>query len=209
MARNRESYRRHGIERGKQSRRLVLSVAGGTPISSTRDALSTQRSRRRQRTAVRQFANRWYSPGMGPANEDKVYISSAELRTLISAQLATMLDRNCVIKLADAEYYCTPLDDALDIIARSQTDRRTWVEDVFDCDDFAHILKSIFAEAAYKEGQRRKPHCFGIVWGRIGGESHAFNWTVNSDMTLRLVEPQSDEIFLPGPQVANIDFMLG
>lgn len=169
---------------------------------------SSPRSRSRTRKRKREFTPRWYVPGTGPRASDKVFISSSELRELVAKQLGAKLAKSFGFYLADAQYYCTPIADARRIIRASRVDRNTWIEETFDCDDFAHVLKAHFAEAAYKTGERRKPHCFGIVWGSLP-RPHAINWMVNSDKKLRFVEPQNDKIFFPRRTDKGIYFMLG
>jgi hypothetical protein len=132
--------------------------------------------------------------------------------------------------IADSEYYCPPLEDALKIIQASEVECKKWASNRFDCDDFAYVLKAHFAEAAYAEGERKKgedkgnqraAHCFGIVMAEIripklyGKEykSHAINWMVNDDLKLRFVEPQkTDPVFCLGnPEefdIKCIDVML-
>ncbi len=168
---------------------------------------SSKRSRPRSRKPKREFVSRWYTPGTGPRESAKVYISSADLRELVANQLGRKLARSFGFYIADAKYYCTPVDDAREIIRASKVDRKTWTEEKFDCDDFAHVLKGHFAEAAYKNGERRSAHCFGVVWGSLPGP-HAINWMVNADMKLRFVEPQNDRIFFPRALDRNIYFML-
>lgn len=122
-------------------------------------------------------------------------------------KLGAKLSRDFGFYIADAEYYCTPLRDAKDIIRASAVDRKKWVRHRFDCDDFAHVLKAHFAEAAYKDGQRRASHCFGVVWGSLPGP-HAINWLVDSKLKLWFVEPQNDRVFLPRRTDKDIYFML-
>jgi hypothetical protein len=114
---------------------------------------------------------------------------------------------NFNLYLGDEKYYCTPLKDAREIIKASAVDRMNWVEERFDCDDFALVLKAHFAEAAYKDGKRRAAHCFGIVWGSLP-TPHAINWMLNADRRLRFVEPQNNRIFLPRRNDKDIYFML-
>ena len=121
-------------------------------------------------------------------------------------QLGSRLLGNFALYIADEEYFCTPKDEAEQIITRSSLDRKTWVRERFDCDDFALILKARFAEAAYACGSRRRAHCFGIVAGYLPGP-HAINWMINNDKKLRFVEPQSDEVFCPRAD-DKIHFML-
>ena len=169
---------------------------------------SPKRSRSRGRNPKRDFVSRWYTPGTGPAESAKVYVSSVDLRELVANQLGPKLARNFAFYIADAQYYCTPVDDAREIIRASKVDRNTWTEEKFDCDDFAHVLKGNFAEAAYKNGERRRAHCFGVVWGSLPGP-HAINWMVNADLKLRFVEPQNDRVFYPRASDRAIYFMLG
>ena len=153
------------------------------------------------------FEPMWYTPGDGPANTNKVYISGQEIRQLVAAHLGNKLARNFALYIADAQYYCTPLLDAKSIIKKSKLDRKRWTAEKFDCDDFAHVLKANFAEAAYKNGSRRKAHCLGVVWGSLPGP-HAINWMINSDKKLRFIEPQNDRIFMPRRTDKDIYFML-
>ena len=153
------------------------------------------------------FVRRWDKPHVGPRGTKK-YITSTELRRLIPLQLGPKLHRNFGLYVADAKYYCTPIADARQIIKASAVDRHTWIQDRFDCDDFAHVLKAHFAEAAYKDGRRRAAHCFGIVWGYHLPGHHAINWMVNSDLVLRFIEPQTDRVYRPGATDKDIYFML-
>lgn len=158
--------------------------------------------------AIIDFVRRWHQASRKPVPASrKTYIGSGELRSLVADQLGVKLARNFGLYVADANYFCTPLADAQEIIRASAVDRHTWVRERFDCDDFAHVLKAHFAEAAYKEGHRRAAHCFGVVWGMLPGP-HAINWMVNSDMKLRFIEPQNDRIFFPRRTDKDIYFML-
>lgn len=156
---------------------------------------------------AKEFARRWHksTPGKRP---DKVYISSPDLRVLISKQLKGKMARDFSLFIADSKYYCTPLKDAEEIIKWSNVDRKIWVRERFDCDDFAHVLKAHFAEAAYVDGKRRRSaHCFGIVWGMLP-YAHAINWMVDEKRKLHFIEPQSDKIFSPRKVDKEIWFML-
>ena len=155
-----------------------------------------------------EFIRRWHKPSKKKVvASKKKYISGNELRQIVISQLKKKLSRNFGFYVADGNYYCTPLDNAKEIIKHSAVDRKTWVRERFDCDDFAHVLKAHFAEAAYKDGDRRAAHCIGIVWGSLPGP-HAINWMVNSDMKLRFIEPQNDRVFFPRKTDKDIYFML-
>ena len=153
-----------------------------------------------------QFVRRWHKEIPGTP-EKKKYISSEDLRVLVSEQLRGKLARNFELYIADGKYYCMSVTDAKTIIQASAVDRHTWVRERFDCDDFAHVLKAHFAEAAYADGRRRAAHCFGVVWGMLP-RAHAINWMVNDDLKMRFIEPQNDDIFFLKKEHKNIWFML-
>lgn len=153
------------------------------------------------------FERKWHKKSLIARRRRKEYLSGSKVRELVAKQLGPKLARNFGLYVADARYYCTPIEDVREILHASKVDRKIWVQERFDCDDFAHVLKAHFAEAAYKDGKRRAAHCFGVVWGLLPGP-HAINWMINSDLKLRFVEPQNDRIFAPRRNDRNIYFML-
>ena len=167
--------------------------------------MSAKKKRTRKK---RVYLRRWHAPtpGRTPASE-KTYIKAAELRVLLTKALGKKLADQYTMRFADGSYFCPPLSEAKKIIKASRLDKKTWVEERFDCDDFAHVLKAHFAEAAYKNGKRRAAHCFGVVWGSLP-TAHAINWMVTDDLKLRFVEPQSDAIYSPKSTDKDIYFML-
>jgi len=98
--------------------------------------------------------------------------------------------------LADDEYWAGPEEAYFKIIKQSKVDQEKWIAEKHDCDDFAHLLKADFIEAAYKDGKRRRPYCFGIVWGMLP-RLHAINWYIPDDLKLRFCEPRNDKVFYP------------
>ncbi len=165
------------------------------------------KKKKTQTKSMIDYIRRWHEPQIKKTSKKKKYIKSNEVRQLVAKQLGNKLSRNFGLYVADSQYYCTPLTDSEEIIRASAVDRKTWVRDRFDCDDFAHVLKAHFAEAAYKDGTRRASHCFGIVWGSLPGP-HAINWMINSDGKLRFIEPQNDRVFFPRKKDKDIYFML-
>lgn len=103
-----------------------------------------------------------------------------------------------MIYLADAEYFCPTQKVAQEIIKASKVDQRSYIMEIHDCDDFAHLLKSAFIEDAYDNGRRSMPYALGIVWG--SKPAHAMNVIVVSggaDFTVRLIEPQNGKLYKP------------
>lgn len=145
----------------------------------------------------------WY----GLPGEDGIYLTSSHVQDIIKTKLKNKLKSNCKIRLADGKFFCPTVADANVIIQSSQVDQRVWISERFDCDDFALLLKAEFVKDAYRQGDRRSAHCFGIVWGSLPGP-HAINWMINADMKLRFIEPQQDTVYFPKSTDKDIYFML-
>ena len=172
-----------------------------------------EKKNRAAKSGKARFARRWHQPAaLGAVSADKTYLTDGEVRGIVNESLTGKFWPSFNLYLGDAEYYCPPKRDVEEILELSKVDRYQWTEDLFDCDDFAHVLKAHFAEAAYKDGQRRKAHCFGVVWGSLP-DAHAINWVITDDRQLWFIEPQSvarreDKIFSPRKNDRDIYFML-
>ncbi len=168
------------------------------------------------------FKRRWHKEKPG-IRTDKSYLSTDAVEKIIRETLKGKLAQGFDLYLGDGEYYCPPIADVQEILQASALDRKTWVEERFDCDDFAYVLKAHFCEAAYTDGQRRAAHCFGIVWGMLPGP-HAINWVISQDIlvmglpptpakqasgpVLYFVEPQNDKIYSPRVDDTSIWMMI-
>ena len=145
----------------------------------------------------------WY----GLPGSDGIYLKSSHVRAIIEKALSGKLKNGYKLRLGDGKYFCPKQTDAKAIIKASHVDKRRWISERFDCDDFALLLKAEFVKDAYRRGDRRSAHCFGIVWGSLPGP-HAINWMINKDMKFRFIEPQNDSIFYPRATDKDIYFML-
>ena len=155
------------------------------------------------------YIAKWYQPNkISRPDDEKVILTTQMLRKIVVKQLGEKMSNHFNFYLGDDLYYLTPLDDAREIIKNSKADRLSYSDDKFDCDDFALILKAHFAQAARKNGERRHPHCFGMIWGEELPTHHAMNWMINEDQKLRLVEPQTGEIYFPKKEYDKIYFMI-
>jgi len=155
-----------------------------------------------------EYERRWHRETPG-TRHNKEYISSDDLKALIVDKLRGKFDKRCTICIADDKYYCPPLEDAGNIVGVSGVDRKKWLRQAFDCDDFAYVLKAHFAEAAYVHGKRvdRPAHCLGILFGTVcisdkEPGSHAVNWMVDDKRELHFIEPQKD--YLIDPQTGRV-----
>ena len=128
-------------------------------------------------------------------------ITRTELEDLLSKTLGRRWLKRAAMNvyLGDSEYYCPAKNEALDIIRRSRRLFKDWTDEIFDCDDFAFVLKAHFCRSAFRHGVRRFGYCFGIIW-KNKPEPHAMNWVVYRDfdptapdggkLVFALVEPQ-------------------
>jgi|GEM_PF-6931717 hypothetical protein len=108
---------------------------------------------------------------------------------------------NGTVFIGDAEYYCPPLDEAAKIVRDAGLHKEPYALEIFDCDDYAMVLKGHFARKARSNGEN-KPFAFacGIVW--LGQPfPHALNWVLSwssgkrEACTIYLVEPQTGAFY--------------
>lgn len=132
-------------------------------------------------------------------------VGAKELKRVIKKALKIQSD---FIFLADRTYNAYEHDDIVEFLRNDLTNKKEYLDETFDCDDFSLVLsaasKKWSSEHGYKTGM-----CFGLVWGDIRTDEqpnpHAVNFFVDADGVLWLVEPQSDKIFKP---TANSTFWM-
>ncbi len=140
-----------------------------------------------------------YSFKVATIDENGPTLTRAELDAMIRRALrACLWPRIYRIELADELYYCPSLRVARGIAREAKVDRRRYMEEIFDCDDFAHLLKGAFIEDVYDSGKRSVPYAMGILWGNT--PAHAMNFAVVSDgrdFALKVIEPQKSSFYEP------------
>jgi len=147
-----------------------------------------------------------HDPLPEPGPDRSEYMTADRTRQVFRDALEDLIAkqfRGFVPWLVDTIYYAPSVQYARRIIAKEQIHRRTYAKDRYDCDDFAITLKNAFVEDAYRHGERRAAHLFGIAKGLLPGP-HQMNWMINDDGILRFVEPQTGEIFLPDKRIIQI-----
>ena len=126
----------------------------------------------------------------------KVYWSAQQARVQIAEQAGDYIGSLFVCCLFDAVYYLPPLKDVKRIMEQRKTDELMFVDEISDCDDFNRKLVIAFLDDAYRtidgERVRRPPYLFGEAYSY----DHAFNFCFTDDGRMRLIEPQTSEIFL-------------
>ena len=92
-----------------------------------------------------------------------------------------------LIKIADANYKIYAYNDVVKFLADNLIDRRQYIPEIHDCDDFALAL---MAMARW----HMKGIPFGEVWLTQPSGGHAVNFFIDENTQFWLVEPQTDEI---------------
>ncbi len=133
------------------------------------------------------------TPGAGP---EGVVAPASSLDGLVRQLLQGKLSDDPGIRFGDGSFYLPTLQEVQDILAASRLDREKWLEERFDCDDFAYVLKAEMSVHAYQSAAMKFGLCVGMVWGNFDWVDgyHAVNWFVDKHSTLRFIEPQDDGI---------------
>lgn len=123
--------------------------------------------------------------------------SGTRVQEIITLALGSRLISDALIRMGDAYYYLPTRDEVTQVLEGSSLDRRTWLAQRFDCDDFSYVLKGEFSAHSYDAGEINFGFSVGIIWGNFSWVAgfHAVNLVVLSDETVMLIEPQSDALY--------------
>jgi len=102
-------------------------------------------------------------------------ISMAEVNAILSSQTN-------VIFISDETFQTTSQDQASKFTDSTRVAYRKWVEEDHDCDNFSFALMGYWSDEL-------KSFPFGIAWS----ENHAFNFMIDSNKQLWIIEPQTNE----------------
>ena len=126
-----------------------------------------------------------------------VIAKQSGVNAIVRSQLAGKIHPSATIRYGDGTYYLPTISEIRNLLAASQSDRRTWTAERFDCDDFSYVLKGEAAAHSYNSADFRFGLCVGIIWGNFDWVNgyHAVNWFIDSQRSLYLIEPQTDLIY--------------
>ena len=147
----------------------------------------------------------------GPeAASEGTVISTSSLGGLVDSLLQGKFSEDRGVRFGDGSFYLPTLPEVREILEASRADRRTWMAERFDCDDFAYVLKGEMSVHAYETPELRYGLCVGMVWGNFDWVQgyHAVNWFLGSDGVLRFIEPQSDDIYEMDRCTGNISLFV-
>jgi len=128
------------------------------------------------------------------------------------------LDKN--IWLADSEYWMPKRKDVEELLKASWVDKKKYIQSTWDCDNYALYLMAechylvaglVWSELIKKEDAL--PWAFGECWGYFNVNwneivrKHAINIVLTEDDGILLIEPQTDEIWIPERKKDSIHYV--
>jgi hypothetical protein len=144
-----------------------------------------------------------------------VYVERKDVLAILEKEFEPLWLKNAakIAFLGDTAYYCPPLNEARAVVEGAFLNRDDYASDIFDCDDYAFVLKGHFCKSAFRSGRNRPcAYAAGIVWFERPFP-HAMNWLIvrlgpaEAGPTLVLVEPQTGEFYIikPGGWLHRLD----
>jgi hypothetical protein len=124
------------------------------------------------------------------AEGNQQIISYSELRSLILEKLGDK-GKYCIIQMPDSKYYLPPVSYVKEILEVNAIDKKKYVSQSGDCDDFSYLLKSLFIKLRLTTGE---PMAFGIIHGMLP-TGHSINFFLDDNKQLHFIEPQSDRMY--------------
>lgn len=147
--------------------------------------------------------------GNAEAHPDGISLSTSEITKLLEQALVGKLHTSYSLRLGDSGYYLPTVDEVTQILNATQQERRTWIADRYDCDDFAYVLKAFTSTVAYINSGLAYGLSCGIIWGKFSwvDEFHACNWILTSDRIFKLIEPQTDTLHPASDCLGSVTFV--
>lgn len=118
---------------------------------------------------------------------------------------------SALVQLGDDQYWLPSVSYVKAFLKESNLNSRfKWLEERFDCDDFSYALKGEMSKTWYKMGAFQAGFGGGIIWGEFSwvNGAHAVNWFLDDTGVVKLVEPQSDEIY-EASECSRVDLLVG
>jgi len=91
------------------------------------------------------------------------------------------------IFIRNSFYRLIPKEDMEKFLGKDKTDRKEYVKEFYDCDDFSLVLAG--------RVNLWFPNAFGILW--LSQPPHAMNVFIDTHLKVWLVEPQDDSMYEP------------
>ena len=96
---------------------------------------------------------------------------------------------NANINVTDRKYKTAPFSEYARLISWSKVDKRDYVTEYYDCDNFSLALMGEFNIPEWSA------LAFGILFAETPEGAHAINFFIDNNNDVWIVEPQNDSIF--------------
>ena len=113
---------------------------------------------------------------------------------------------------ADSHYCLMNLKATRQYLQRIRIRGRSDLEEGFDCDDFAYVLKGRMCLYGRDKLHAKHSLCIGIAWGYfewVPNENHAVNWMIDESKKLYWIEPQNRTIYPAEECRGRLQLILG
>jgi hypothetical protein len=137
---------------------------------------------------------------LAPYNYDyfNLLLTGKEIEDILRRDIRDGIAGSCKFYSPDDMYRCPSQSEVQSVINSYRTQNFRYISEVFDCDDFALLLKSEFVKNSYQNGSRKFPSAAGILWGsKLVEGSHAINFYISPEKETYFIEPQNGEVYMP------------
>jgi hypothetical protein len=107
---------------------------------------------------------------------------------------------NACVHIPDKDYFLPSEYKIWDEIVSSYFEDYKYQSQIMDCDDYSLLLHAWIRQQQYRQ-QWSQPLAFGEVWSK----THALNFVILDDKTIKLIEPQNDKLL--NPNTYDINFV--
>lgn len=121
--------------------------------------------------------------------ESRVSLTCDEILDIVNAALKGKLASNYNLRFSDNTHNTINFNEAFALVLRSQT---YYIPELNDCDDNAIMAKAEGIKKQRNGDYGSKPAIFGIMWV----PSHAFNWFIDHNRKLHLMNNDGKEIVI-------------
>ncbi len=127
------------------------------------------------------------------------YFTAAQLKRRLGRLLSPYwsTSRRTYAGFSDEEFYAPTEAEVRRFLEAEPIPGEYYQDEVFDCDDYAFVLKGLVSLHARSLGGVTSSMALGIVWGAfewVDNDFHATNWVVLEDGGFRWVEPQDGTV---------------
>ena len=143
-----------------------------------------------------------------------VYIGTPQLKARLSKQVRPFWatdGRPKYAGFADSRYYAATVTEIERFLRDTPLQPSGAFGEVFDCDDYAYVMKGAASLYARDVANLESGLCLGIVWASFSWKPdpfHACNWTLDDVGQLWWIEPQDHQRHAPTTCQGNLTLLL-